>query len=132
MDPVSVIPITYQHDDFMFRFRGRLLLRDLDDCMLMPVINCSLAKKIKTIHIFANGYKLDEIGQAEFSIDDTEFKVDLPINFTEQELMDPWVRIRPSTMSSVFHFRFFERTPRRLFISEEAKNTLTARRKRDS
>ena len=84
--------------------------------MIMPMINRSLARKINTIHIYANGYKLDEIQSNKFQIDETEFDPEIPVKFTSEELSDPWVRIRPSG-KSCFSLSFYTRTPKRLFSS---------------
>ncbi len=66
MDPVEGIVIYYRHDDALLRFRPRLELRDLNDCMFMPVLNKSLADKVQSIEVFANGYKLAHIGPEDF------------------------------------------------------------------
>ncbi len=119
MDPVSTIVIHYGHDDTLIRFRPRLVLRDLDDCMFMPVLNQSLADKVQSIEVFANGYKLAYIGPEDFTIDRSKFESADPAAFTTDELADPWVRIRPSELSSAFHLHFSSVTPRRMFGHEE-------------
>lgn len=120
MDPVSVIVAKYSHDDALIRFRPRLALRDLDDCMFLPVLNASLAEMVQTIEVFANGYLLTQIGPADFSIDRSELGVNsLPGAFTSAELADPWVRLRPSNGTSAFHLRFDSKTPRRIFEHTE-------------
>lgn len=119
MDPVRAIVIRYDHDDGLFRFRPRLELRDLDDCMFMPVLNASLADRVHSIEVFANGYKLAYFDFDDFLIDRSEYNSEDPPAFTADELMDPWVRIRPSNSSSAFHLRFELKTPRRMFGYEE-------------
>jgi hypothetical protein len=37
--------------------------------MFLPILNKSLAEKVKAIHIYANGYKLQERDQTVFNID---------------------------------------------------------------
>jgi len=119
MDPVSTIIAHYSHDDVLIRFRPRLELRDLDGCMFMPVLNRSLAEKVQAIEVFANGYKLAHIGPEDFMIDCSPFQADGSGAFTPEELADPWVRIRPSDISSSFELHFTSTTPRRMFGHEE-------------
>lgn len=119
MDPVPSITVHYAHDDPLIRFRPRLQLRDLDDCMFMPVVNLSLAEKIDVIEVVANGYKLAHIGPQDFMIDQSRFESESDQAFSAEELADPWVRIRPTEMSSAFHLRFTSNTPRRLFGHQE-------------
>ncbi len=78
----------------------------------------------KAIHIFSNGYKIQEINTEDFTVDKTEFEPNIPVEFTSQELKDPWVRIRPSEIASAFHIRYFEQTPKRMFIPEQVENSL--------
>ena len=119
VDPVRAIVASYSHDDPLIRFRPRLELRDLDECMFMPCMNLSLAEKLHSIELFANGYKLAEIGSDEFRIDRTRFENKVPDAFTEEELADPWVCIRPKG-ASAFHLQFSSMTPRRLLRYMEA------------
>lgn len=123
MDPVPAIMAHYPHDDSLFRYRPRLQLRDLDDCMFMPVLNKSLAEKLHSIQVFANGYKLVDIGPDDFLIDGSPHKRTVPDAFTSDELADPWVRIRPANHTSAFQFRFTSTTPRRMFGHEEPRDT---------
>jgi hypothetical protein len=123
MDPVPAIIVHCSHDDSLFRFRPRLQLRDLDDCMLMPVLNQQLAEKLHSIQVFANGYKLADIGPDDFMIDRSPYKGTVPDAFTPGELADSWVRLRPSSLSSTFHLRFTSTTPRRMYGYEEPRDT---------
>jgi hypothetical protein len=123
VDPVSAIVASYSHDDPLIRFRPRLQLRDLNNCRFMPVLNCSLAEQLHSIQVFANGYKLSDILTSDFYIDDSPFTPELPENFTAKELADPWVRIRPSAMSSTFHLMFTSTTPRRMYGHEEMRDS---------
>lgn len=118
-DPVSQIVVSYHHDDGLIRFRPRLQLRDLDECMFMPILNRSLADKVSSFDVYANGYHLLAIGSSEFNIDGSDCGFSLPGEYTPDELADPWVRIRPASMSSSFHLSFSSRTPRRMFGHEE-------------
>jgi hypothetical protein len=119
MDPVPAITIHYTHDDTLIRFQPRLDLRDLDDCMFLPFLNQSLAEKLQSIEVFANGYKLARIGPEDFRIDRSQYKRPFPDAFSPAELADPWVRIRPSNGSSTFQLNFMSTTPRRMFGHEE-------------
>lgn len=119
MDPVPVVIVKYNHDETLIRFHPRLALRDLDNCSFLPFLNASLAEKVHSFQVFANGYKLADYGSDDFGIDRSECGADLPGDFTEKELSDAWVRLRPSKMSSSFHLRFAETTPRRMFGHEE-------------
>jgi hypothetical protein len=123
MDPVPVISANYSHDDPLFRFRPRLQMRDLNDCMFMPVLNQSLAEKLHSIQVFANGYKLADIGPDDFIIDRSPFKATVLDDFTPDELADPWVRIRPAHIASTFQLGFTSTTPRRMFGHEEPRDT---------
>jgi len=123
MDSVPSIVVHYSHDDPLIRFRPRLQLHDLEDCMFMPVLNRSLAEKLHSIQVFANGYKLADIGPNDFQIDDSSYKPTVPDVFTPDELADPWVRIRPANMSSTFHLRFTSTTPKRMYEHEEMRDT---------
>lgn len=124
MDQVPFILAEYGHDDSLIRFRPRLALRDLDDCSFLPFLNASLAVKLHSFQVFANGYKLADFGPSDFQIDRSECGKDLPGDFTDSELSDPWVRIRPSTFSSSFHLLFSETTPRRMFGHDEPSENL--------
>jgi hypothetical protein len=127
-DPVKFISIRYRHDDDLIRLWPRLTMRDIDQSMLMPNLNKSLADKIKAIHIFSNGYKLQEIASGEFLIDTTKYEPGIPAEFTDEELKDPWVRIRPTEMGSAFTISFADQTPKRLFSSRQTHDSLANRR----
>lgn len=120
---VRFIRIAYSNDS-LIRFVPRLNLRDLDEAMFTLMLNSSLATKIKCIHILANEYKLLEISQPNLFIDKTPFDPNLPVEFTQSELSDAWVRLRP-TVASAFQFEFSEQTPQRLFSPRETENSLS-------
>jgi len=119
IDPVPAITIHYTHDDWLIRIRPRLDLRDLDDCMFMPILNQPLADKLRSIEVLANGYKLTHIGFDDFRIDKSQYKNSFPDVFTPAELADPWGRIRPSNGTSSFKLEFMPTTPRRMFGHKE-------------
>ncbi|MEB2282377.1 hypothetical protein LAV73_20715 [Lysinibacillus xylanilyticus] len=122
INEVNFVNISYSNVS-PIRILPSLKLRDLDEAMFLTFVNKSLADKIKTIHVYSNGYKLQEINNSEFYIDETKFTPDLPVIFTEDELCDPWVRIRPKG-SSVFNIRFFQETPKRMFLPSQTINSL--------
>ncbi|ERP90040.1 hypothetical protein Q670_14175 [Alcanivorax sp. P2S70] len=125
---VEFLPISYSKNSFI-RYFPTICLKDLDDAMFLPIANKSLAEKVKAIHIYSNGYKIQEIGSEDFKVDVEAFQPAIPVEFTSQELEDPWVRIRPSEMSSAFHIRFFEKTPKRMFVPDQVQNSLEGRGK---
>jgi hypothetical protein len=73
--------------------------------------------------VYANGYLLQQTTLPRFKIDPDPFNPDIPVQFTAEELADPWVRIRPERASD-FSISFSDETPRRLFASKQ----LTAER----
>jgi len=127
LNQVQFISITYSKGGFI-RFEPVFALRDFDEAMFLPLLNESLARKLKAVHVFANEYKLMEISQDNFQIDTTAFEPDVPAEFTSKELADPWVRIRPRPLASTFHFRFSEDTPQRRFAPKQVQDTLPKRR----
>lgn len=118
-DKIEFIPISYNKDNFIRFFPG-LRLRDIDEAMFLPFINKSLAEKVKAVYVYSNGYKLQEISSSSFYIDESEFNPLIPVIFSENELKDPWVRLRPKN-SSTFKIKFFEETPKRMFISNQSE-----------
>lgn len=110
MDHISV---TYRKDSFI-QISPILSIKDIDRSSFLPIANKSLAEKIKTIHVYANGYKIQEIIKDEFWIDFGKVEPIIPVAFTPQELNDPWVRIRPKDLISSFQISFFEKTPKRI------------------
>jgi hypothetical protein len=92
---------------------------DFDECRLMPIVNKSLAEKLAGIRIFANSYMLLDLDRDAFQIDNSDFKFDLDKKFTEQELSDPWVRIRPTKLASSFDLSFLDNVPVRMFRSKK-------------
>lgn len=130
MDPVEFVTITYNHDHFI-RLSPRLILRDIDESSFMPMLNSSLAEKVRGIRVYSNGYKLQEISEGNFRIDSEPFDPEIPANFSKDEVADSWVRIRP-TLASAFNISFADQTPRRLFFSRQTPDNLAKRRNRDT
>lgn len=110
---------SYSTDSFI-RFEPVLSLMDFDECMLMPILNKSLAEKLKRIRVFANGYILLDIEKNGFIVDSSEFSLDLDESFSKDELSDPWVRVRPAIFSSAFHLSFMDSVPVRTFKSKKS------------
>jgi hypothetical protein len=123
MEEISYLNATYSHDTSFLRFQPRMLLRDIDGCSFIHYLNASLATKVKAIHVYANGYKLAEYGPENISIDPSSFDHEIPPKFAEQELTDPWVRIRGKT-DSMHSMDFFSWTPKRFFTHREITDTL--------
>lgn len=121
-EEVEFLPISYRKSSFI-RFFPVISLRDIDDAMFLPFLNESLAEKIKSIHIYSNGYKLQEIPQSELNIDTTAVEPNFPAIFDDVELKDQWVAIR-SNRSSFFHMRFSDSTPKRLFVPSQVESSL--------
>lgn len=112
VDPVPRIAIQYNNDNFI-RFEPRLSLRDFDKAMFLPILNESLAEKVRGVHLFGGGYKIMQVMEDDLGIDRSPFELDIPVEFTSSELADPWVRIRPKRVSA-FRISFFEQTPMRM------------------
>jgi hypothetical protein len=122
-DEVESLSIKFWNGNF-YRYFSTMSLKDLDDAIFLPILNKSLAEKIKTIHLYSNDYKIQEIKTEDFRIDETSFDTSIPVKFTSEELEDSWVRIRPSKMSSKFYIQLFDKTPKRMFIPEQVENNL--------
>ena len=87
--------------------------------MFLPFVNGELAEKIHSIQVFANGYKLEDFGPSDFRIDRSRCGESMPAEFSEDEMADPWVRLRPTSMNSAYRFRFGEVTPKRVYGHEQ-------------
>lgn len=118
IDQTSAVRVSYECDSFI-RFKPQHSLRDFDDCIFLPIVSAKLAQHIKRLRVFANGYLLLEVGSDQFHVDDTTFDPEVPVSFSQAELADPWVRIRP-TIASAFRISFSEHVPVRLFAAKRA------------
>jgi len=116
-DPVRRVRLPYTRDSFIRLLPGPRLL-DMDDSMFVLLVNRSLAERVKVIQMYANEYKVIEIGKEGFYIDYTSYESRVPMFFSTSELADPWVRLRPK-MASAFQIRFSEHTPRRFYHALE-------------
>jgi len=123
MDNMDFISIQYSKDS-LIRSPDGLALKDLDEAMLLPFCNNSLAEKLKAIHIYSNGYKIKELGSEDIEIDSSEFEPSVPVYFNDEETKDPWVRIRPTGGYSAINIEFFDETPKRMFMPKQTVNSL--------
>jgi hypothetical protein len=73
--------------------------------------------------VYANEYKLLEILKSDFDLDDRLRPSRIPVEFSDAELRDPWVYIRPKR-PTMFMLRFSEQTAHRFFPPRETKNSL--------
>ncbi len=119
-DRLKSLPISFSKDSFI-RLKSTMLFKDLDDSNFVPILSEKFAQKVDSIQIYCNGYILKEIKRGDFWIDSSEFEDDLSEHFTEDELQDRWVRLRPTEVASAFHIRFFEVTPKRLFEADRVE-----------
>ncbi|WP_271299652.1 hypothetical protein [Sphingomonas sp. CV7422] len=119
LDPVQALVATYRHADCHRPPLPTLALRNLEDGMFLPFVNGELADKIHSIQVFANGYKLADFGPSDFRIDRSRCGESMPTKFSDAEMADPWVRLRPTSMNSAYRFRFGEVTPKRTYGHEQ-------------
>src|SRR6266446_1401412 len=127
MDTAEFISIHYNRHE-LNASSSRLKLADIDGADFMPMLNLSLASKLKAIHIYANGYKIQEVSESEFTVDASPLEPQIPVEFTDEELCDRWVRILPSGLGSSFYISFIKQTHKRLFESPTAADSLASRR----
>ncbi len=116
---VKRIGCAFSQDTFI-RFTPALSLSDFDECMLMPILSQQLAAKVGHIKVFADGYLLLDLPRSSFSVDATDFHLEIDPAFDESELKDAWVRIRPSPFASAFRLRFAQEVPVRMFAARPA------------
>ena len=119
MDPVVAVGASYRNNDEFIRFRPGLRLLDLADASFLPIVNESLSSKIESIEVFAGGYRIAHIGRSDFKVDRSDFNAKDAEEFSEEELSDRWVRLRPSSFSSAFEISFDEATPTRMYEHDE-------------
>ena len=117
-DPVEIIAIRYNKDSFIRFVPGPRLL-DINECMFLFHLNRRLAEKVRSIRIYANEYVLNEIGASGFGVEPSVVEPEVALFFSDEELSDPWVTLRPQR-ESTFHIEFSEQTPKRSFPAEEA------------
>ncbi len=123
MESTRAISIEYIHDSNFIRFYPRMMLRDIDQSNFLIYLNKSLSDKVTRIHIYANGYKIQEIPSTEFWIDTEPLSMEIPAPFTDDELADVWVRLRPE-IASAFRISFAEQTPRRMYAPRQTPDNI--------
>jgi hypothetical protein len=117
-DPVKTVGFSYTLDALIRVIPGPRLL-DLDECMFILNLNRRLAEKVKAIRVYANEYKLAEFPREIFHIEQRDFaRGNSLLFFSEEELLDPWVRVGPQN-GSTFRIRLSEQTPRRIYGAAE-------------
>lgn len=127
-DSVELISISYSHDLGLVRYQPRLTLRDLDEAGFVLYVNESLAVKLRGIHVYANGYKLQDVDVGQFVIDRTkEADPDIPIAFDAEELRDKWTTIRAHN-ATFFTLSFSDQTPKRMYETPQIRDGLAQRR----
>lgn len=122
MKEVKFIPVRYSKHSLV-RLEPTFTLRDFDESSFLLRLNRGLAEKVSRIHVFANEYKLLEIPRNDVVLDNTLRPSRIPMDFSDTELRDPWVYIRPAR-STMFMLRFSEQTPHRFFAPRETENSL--------
>lgn len=127
---IGGVQLVYDQDDFI-RLEPCLNVKDIDDSMFIFVVSEQLAEKVDRIEIYANEYLLYSIQRDDFKIDRSKHNPSYPILFTEEELSERWVRLRPSSFSSSFHLRFSEHTPHRFYDPKPLEAPLVAKRADD-
>ncbi len=117
---VQQLFIVYDHTStFDFQWVPRLSLGDIQGAWIMPKLNASLAAKLDAIEIWADGYVLMSLERNDFIIDASPTDFPVPGHFSDEELADPWVRIRPSSFNSNFTIDFSRWTPKRGYVTKE-------------
>lgn len=121
---IKQLVISYNHTDtFDFQFLPRLSLEDIQGSWVMPKLSARLAEKLSALEIIANGYVILSLEKEDFRICKSNYDFPVEGHFTDEELKDPWVRVRPSAFSSNFAIDFYKTTPKRSFKSKEHKST---------
>ena len=125
-DSTKFLRIVYEPRS-LFRTPPYLSLADMNGAWYVIILNKKLAEKVKTIQVISNEYKLNEYSLSEFRIDTSDnTKTNIPIKFTENELSDPWVIIRPKNVTN-FSINFYNDTPKRLRIPNQIADSLDSK-----
>lgn len=122
INEVKFVSIEYRKEP-LIRRESAITLRDLDESLFLARLNRGLAEKVSRVHVYGNEYKLLEMSKGDFVLDDGLRSSQIPVDFSETELSDPWVYIRPEA-STFFHLRFSAQTPHRFFAPRETENSL--------
>ncbi len=120
MNEVEKISFSYDKDGFIIRYPYNMSIMDINKSYFIFWVNKSISKCIEEIIISANEYTLEKIYSDSFLIDESNVNFEhIPIHFSEEEMKDPWVRIRPSDGNSLFKIDFHKKIPQRIFIPEQ-------------
>lgn len=114
IEKIDHFTISYSKERSFLHYGSRSALREIDDASIIPILSAQFAEKIASFSILANEYEVIKISINDFTIDREAFDPQIPAPFTEEELADQWVRIRPKEFSA-FDIRFSQQTPRRFF-----------------
>jgi len=116
-------------DDWLTAKHPRLTVGDFEGASFIFFSDAQFAQRIKGIHIVSNGYLLDSYSRHELTIDGSDTDPLIPLEFEEGQLLNQWVRIRPSR-GSTFQFIFGRKTPTRLipdrFVKSDAFHQLVS------
>lgn len=112
-DPVPAIVARYSSHKSFMRMSDGMSLKDFNGSSYVFLVNKSLSEKIRQIDVFANDYIIGKFTRDQFRIGSSNFSFEHPVKFSESDLRDPWVRIRPAGINSCFRFEFSRETPKR-------------------
>jgi hypothetical protein len=90
----------------------QLVLKDLDEAWIAVFVNASIANRIASVRVFANGYLILNLERSSLDFSEPNGEVSTPWTFEPSELSDPWVRVIPHGHPVL---RFDEVTPTRMY-----------------
>ncbi len=121
-DSFDRLVISYDCDPFPIRMSPTTKLQALDGASVIFQGNRSFVEKISTISVAANEYLLARIPREQFRFSEGDRGCRYPVCFTEHELKDKWVRIRPANGCSTFDISFSRETPIRYYDAREVEH----------
>lgn len=120
MNEVEKISFCYNKDGFIIRYPYNISIMDINKSYFIFWVNKSISKCIDSIIINANEYTIEKIYSDYFLIDESDVNFEhIPVHFSDEEMKDPWVRIRPNDGNSLFKIDFHKKIPQRIFIPEQ-------------
>ena len=120
MNEVEKINFSYNKDGFIIRYPHNMSIMDINKSYFVFFVNKSISKCIDSIIINANEYTIEKIYGDSFLIDESDVDFEsFPVLFSEEEMKDPWVRIRPNNVNSLFKIDFHKKVPQRISIPEK-------------
>jgi hypothetical protein len=90
----------------------QLALKDLDEAWIAVFVNATIASRIASVRVFANGYLILNLERSSLDFSEPGDAVSTPWTFEPSELSDPWVRVMPHGHPVL---RFDEVTPTRMY-----------------